>query len=208
MKVRNRFHHYIFSLIYLPIQRALSTKVFVAWREASYSYLAVIWWKFYPKENDLPLSLLSPYPINMKKITLSLFLTFSVIATVRGQSSQDIGKVVTDFLHHLPPDELKQTSYAFDDTLRTKWTNLPVGIVPRPGVRYGNLSDSSKMRVHTILTTLFSSQGYLKATGIMHLDNVLNMVIEHNFKKGDIDEKMLNQLKDLKWSLENYFISV
>ena len=70
------------------------------------------------------------------------------------------------------------TSYSIHYTKLYEWTNLPVGMANRPGIRYGDLAESSKVKFHHVLTTLFSSQGYLKTTSIMKLDDILNEVYE------------------------------
>jgi hypothetical protein len=42
----------------------------------------------------------------------------------------------------------------------------------------------------------------------MHLDNILNLVIERSFQQGKLNEQTFKRLQDLKWSLDNFFISV
>lgn len=115
---------------------------------------------------------------------------------------------VNRFLATLTADERQKTTYAFDDTLRRKWTNLPVGLVPRAGIRYGSLSDSSRLAFHRVLTTLFSSRGYLKTTSIMQLDDILNGLYQDAYAQGKINEKTLKRTQNLRWAHGNYFISV
>jgi hypothetical protein len=143
----------------------------------------------------------------IKVIFLSFVLCFSV-GVSHSQTSEDITKVVNHFLSELNEDELDKVSFSFGDTLRTKWTNLPVGLAQRPGLQYGSLSEKSKIAFHHILTTLFSSQGYLKSTSIMNLDDILNVVYETAFTRGLIDKETLQEVKDLQWSLGNYFVSL
>ncbi|MBU1822885.1 MAG: DUF3500 domain-containing protein [Bacteroidetes bacterium] len=112
------------------------------------------------------------------------------------------------FLATLNAGELAKTTYAFKDSLRFKWTNLPVGMVPRPGIQYGSLSDKSRMAFHRVLSSLLSSQGYLKTTSIMQLDDILNTLYQQAFDKGEIDQRMLKRMQDLQWAHGNYYISV
>jgi hypothetical protein len=112
------------------------------------------------------------------------------------------------FLSTLTPDQLKLTTFEFNDTMRTKWTNLPVGLVPRKGIQYGSLADNSRLAFHEVLTTVLSSRGYLKLTSIMQLDDILNTLYQNAFDKKDIDEQTLNQMKALKWSHDNYYIAI
>ena len=97
-------------------------------------------------------------------------------------------------------------NHTFDDSSRTKWTNLPVGLAPRPGLRYGELSEESRIEFHHLLTTLFSSQGYLKTTSILQLDDILNVVYETAYERGEIPDGAIEQIRNLDWALENYYI--
>jgi hypothetical protein len=143
----------------------------------------------------------------IKAIFLSGVLHFAV-TVCHGQTSDDIHKVVNHFLSELNQEELDRVSISFRDTLRTKWTNLPVGLAQRPGLQYGSLSEKSKIAFHHFLTTIFSSQGYLKITSIMNLDDILNVVYDTAFSRGLISEDELREVKDLQWSLGNYFVSL
>ncbi len=124
------------------------------------------------------------------------------------QSGHSIAASANQFLATLSPDELKTTVYTFNDSLRFKWTNLPVGLVPRPGIQYGSLSDKSRMAFHRVLSATLSSQGYLKTTSIMQLDDILNTLYQQAFDRGEIDQKRLTQMQNLKWAHGNYYISI
>ena len=124
------------------------------------------------------------------------------------QSIDDIIKETKEFLGTLNQDELQLLNYSFNDTLRTKWTNLPVGMAKRPGIKYGDLSAESKIQFHHILSAILSSQGYLKTTSIMQLDDILNELYEAAYTNKEIDEKLINELRNLKWGYDNYFVSV
>jgi hypothetical protein len=139
-----------------------------------------------------------------------LILLILIFQTYLGfsQTSEDVVEVTSTFLETLKPDELESVQYKFGDSLRTKWTNLPVGMAQRPGIKYGDLSEESKIKFHNILTTVFSSQGYLKTTSIMNLDDILNVLYEESFKRELISEEVLKEIRNLNWSYDNYFISI
>jgi hypothetical protein len=128
--------------------------------------------------------------------------------TSQAQTATSLADATNRFLATLTAEERQKTTYAFDDTLRRKWTNLPVGLVPRAGIRYGSLSDTSRLAFHRVLTTLLSSRGYLKTTHIMQLDDVLNALYQDAYAQGKIDEKTLKMTQNLRWAHGNYFISV
>lgn len=143
----------------------------------------------------------------MKKTLFLLIFVLIAVANIYGQTIEEITAVTNDFLASLNEQQLQQASYDFNDSLRTKWTNLPVGLAPRPGIKYGDLSAESKIQFHHILTTLFSSQGYLKATSIMKLDDILNEVYETAYQNKEINDDMIQELRDLSWDYTHYFIS-
>jgi len=143
----------------------------------------------------------------MKPINLYLFFFLLFNTRVVAQPLSAIN-ATSMFLQTLKPEELKQTQFPFKDSLRHKWTNLPVGLVPRPGIQYGSLSDQSRMAFHRVLSALLSSQGYLKTTSIMQLDDILNTLYQDAFDQGKINRERLTRMKELKWAHGNYYVSV
>jgi hypothetical protein len=130
---------------------------------------------------------------------------------VRGvaQGLTPLVQSASNFLKTLNPDQLKATQYQFNDSLRYKWSNLPVGFVSRPGLKYGELSENSRLAFHDMLSTFLSSQGYLKITGIMQLDDILNVVSKDAHDKGKMSSEQLKDiLEKLKWGYDNYFIAI
>lgn len=124
------------------------------------------------------------------------------------QSSTTLAVATNRFLHTLSKNESSKANYTFDDSLRFKWTNLPVGLVPRPGIQYGSLSDSSRIAFQELLTTMLSSQGYLKLTSIMQLDDILNTLYKQALDDGRINDQTYNMIRNLNWAHENYYVAV
>lgn len=144
----------------------------------------------------------------MKKTFLFALCILVFCSEVFCQSSSELGETINAFLATLTADEEEQASYEFNDSLRTQWTNLPLGLAERPGIRYGDLSETSKIQFHHILTTLFSSQGYLKTNNIMHLDDYLLEIYEIAHQRGQMNEETIQQLRSLNWGHGNYYVSV
>ncbi|WP_138989413.1 DUF3500 domain-containing protein [Larkinella sp. C7] len=144
----------------------------------------------------------------MKKNLILLLLCGFLTPFTWAQSTKTLIETTSQFLSTLDAGELQKTQFAFADSLRKKWTNLPVGLVPRPGIAYGTLSDQSRLAFHRVLSAMLSSQGYLKTTSIMQLDDILNTLYQQAFDQGKIDQKTLTMVQNLKWSHGNYYISV
>jgi hypothetical protein len=102
----------------------------------------------------------------------------------------------------------KQTALlTFNDTSRLKWNNLPVGLRARAGASIGNMTNDQRMLVHRILSASLSSQGYMKSTAIMHLDELINGFYDSLYVKKVLDEKTYGFIKKLNWSPKNYYFA-
>ncbi|GGZ90076.1 DUF3500 domain-containing protein [Algibacter mikhailovii] len=124
------------------------------------------------------------------------------------QTTEELVTASNLFLETLNEQENKEILQKFSDSLRTEWTNLPSGMVKRPGKKLGDLSNASKTTLHELLITIFSSQGYLKVTSIMQLDDILNNGAKAAFEEEFIKEKLFLQTKKLGWNYNNFFISI
>ena len=139
---------------------------------------------------------------------LAVIILTCIQVTSFAQSLATIVQSANSFLKTLNADQSKKTQFNFNDSLRTKWSNFPVGMVPRTGIRYGELSDQSRIAFHEMLSTFLSSQGYLKITGIMQLDDILNILTNMAHQKGQINTELKTRLDNLGWAYESYFISI
>jgi len=94
----------------------------------------------------------------------------------------------------------------FSDTARTKWNNLPVGLRPRAGLNVGNMTNEQRKLFHRLLSVSLSSQGYLKASSIMQLDQLLNAVYDSLYLSKKIDDTTYKEVRALLWTPKNYFL--
>ncbi len=101
----------------------------------------------------------------------------------------------------------RSASLAFTDTARLKWNNLPVGLRARAGTGIGNMTIEQRKLVHRVLSASLSSQGYLKATSIMHLDDLLNRYFDSLYYKKEIDDTTYRMMQSLQWSHRNFFFA-
>ncbi|MGC4043192.1 MAG: DUF3500 domain-containing protein [Armatimonas sp.] len=78
------------------------------------------------------------------------------------------------FLATLTPEQKKAVSYAYDNARqRANWSNFPVGMGGRGGLRMGSLTEPQQKAVHALLQTVLSKSGYQKVVDIMNADEVL-----------------------------------
>jgi hypothetical protein len=143
----------------------------------------------------------------MKNI-LSIIVLYFLISIGYSQSIQDLKKSTLDLIETLNQDQKSQAMLTFADSMRTKWTNFPLGLAPRPGLRFGDFSEKSKVKFHRLLTTMFSSQGYLKTFAILQLDDILHEIFEIGFERGEVNENTIKMVRGLNWDYGNYFFAI
>lgn len=95
----------------------------------------------------------------------------------------------------------------FNDTSRLKWNNLPVGLRARAGVNIAKMNNDQRRLLHRVLSAALSSQGYLKATGIMHLDELVNAHFDSLHMKKQINDEVYSFVQKLQWSPGNYYFA-
>jgi len=143
----------------------------------------------------------------MKKINLLYLLVIFLIEPAIAQTVEKITEATNDFIHSLNQEELQKIQLRFENDNRVKWTNFPIGMAERKGILLGELSSQSKIKFHHVLTTLLSSQGYLKTTSILHLEDVLNVIFKQLHSTKEIDEKTYNEIVGLRFDYGNFYIA-
>ena len=66
-----------------------------------------------------------------------------------------------------------KVQFPFDSPQKTRWSNLPVGIFEREGLRLGDLTQTQRTAAMALLSAAFSQEGYRKVVEIMRGDEVL-----------------------------------
>lgn len=78
------------------------------------------------------------------------------------------------FLATLDAKQRQSVLFAFDDSKqRTRWSNLPVRMVPRAGLSLGELNATQKSAALALLASTLSHRGYEKVQQIMDGDETL-----------------------------------
>jgi hypothetical protein len=92
------------------------------------------------------------------------------------KESDATGKTVAaakTFLATLDDAGRAKVNFAFNSDQKSKWSNFPVGIYPRNGLRWGDLSGAQRDAALKLLATALSKQGLQKVKEIMDGDEVL-----------------------------------
>ena len=148
-------------------------------------------------------------------MTKLLFFIFSLIIIsvlpqkTSGQSTyvNEIKDASTKFINSLNADQKKTGLLSFKDSAREKWNNLPVGLRSRAGLSIGQMNDDQRKLFHRILSVSLSSQGYLKATSILHLDNLLNDFYDSLYYRKTINDTVYRNMQNLKWGHRHFYLA-
>jgi hypothetical protein len=85
-------------------------------------------------------------------------------------------RAANDFLNSLGPEQRIKGAFEFENDLRFRWEFLPAADVPRQGIAIEDLNENQRKLAHIFLQTGLSQKGYLKATMIFELENVLREI--------------------------------
>ena len=120
---------------------------------------------------------------------------------------QEIKTYATELYQSFSKTQKFTALLPFTDTSRVQWNNLPLGLRARAGVSVGNMTNQQRQLVHRLLSASLSSQGYLKATSIMHLDELINSFYDSMYVQKQLPEQAYTFVKKLQWSPKNYYFA-
>src|SRR2546423_4638754 len=99
---------------------------------------------------------------------------------------------VNAFLQALDGQQRGKVLFEFDSAKKPSWSNLPVTMVPRNGLRLGELTQPQRAAALDALAAVLSKQGFQKVIDVMNADDQL--------VKGN-DNRM-------RFGTENYYLAV
>lgn len=87
-----------------------------------------------------------------------------------------MGKAADAWLASLTPEQRQQASFAMTADERLRWHFIPNEMFPRKGVPLGAMTEAQRARAHDLLKSGLSQRGYLTASSIIELENVLRAI--------------------------------
>lgn len=100
--------------------------------------------------------------------------SFAQRSIVADKRPDEIVAASQKFLGLLDDSQRSKVVFRFDDAeQRRRWSNLPVGNVPRAGLRMGDLTQPQRDAALAVLAAALSKQGYDKVWQIVEADEVL-----------------------------------
>jgi hypothetical protein len=80
------------------------------------------------------------------------------------------------FLAGLTPEQRQQAALPFEGEERLRWNFIPNEMFPRKGLMIKAMSEAQRAQAHALLKTGLSEKGYLTASSIMDLEDVLRAI--------------------------------
>jgi hypothetical protein len=90
----------------------------------------------------------------------------------------------TEFLESLDAAQRDKALLAYDSGKKPGWSNLPVTMVPRNGVRLGDLTNKQRAAALDAVAAVLSKQGFQKVIDIMNADDQLVTGKDNRMKFG------------------------
>ena len=90
----------------------------------------------------------------------------------------------TKWLEALTPEQRQQATFANDAEEKVRWNFIPTNMFPRKGVPWKEMSEPQRKLAHELLKAGLSQKGYVTATSIMELENILHALENSDGKKG------------------------
>jgi hypothetical protein len=112
----------------------------------------------------------------MKKIGLAAVILGTTFAEAQNNSgvASAIVSSANTFLSSLDEAQRSKVLFSFGDAAqRAKWSNLPTTMVPRAGLKMGDLNDGQKNAAMNLLAATLSKRGYEKVLAIVEGDEAL-----------------------------------
>ena len=105
-------------------------------------------------------------------VTAILLSPASFAGAQQSAATDDIVHAANAFLSSLSTEQRQQVQYAFNDAKqRARWSNLPIGFVPRGGISLKQMSPPQREAAMKLLATVLSPMGLEKVNEIREADD-------------------------------------
>ena len=125
----------------------------------------------------------------------------AVMLTGAEPASVQMAGTASAFLGSLTPAQRAQAAFPFEGEERTHWHFIPTEMFARRGLTIKDMTEPQRRAAHALLQSGLSQRGYMTATGIMELENVLNAIESAQRQSGRAGEAF-------RRDPERYFFSI
>ena len=117
--------------------------------------------------------------LNALRSTRFLLALFFVLVLVAGsmaaadRSARGMADAANKFVGSLSPEQKAKASFPFESDQLTYWNFIPTETFPRKGLLIGEMTEAQRTQAHNLMKAGLSQRGYMTATSIMQLEEVL-----------------------------------
>ncbi|MEO8680679.1 MAG: DUF3500 domain-containing protein [Vicinamibacterales bacterium] len=105
---------------------------------------------------------------------VTVLLGSAVVASQR--SATAMATAANQFLGSLTPEQRAKATFTFADEERLRWHFIPNEMFPRKGLMIKDMTEAQRALAHGLMKTGLSQRGYLTATSIMSLEDILKVM--------------------------------
>jgi len=117
------------------------------------------------------------------------------------RSSSAMADAATAFLASLTPDQRQKAVFPVDGDELTHWNFIPTETFPRNGLTVKDMTEAQRRLAHNLMKAGLSQRGYMTATSIMQLEEVLGALEQRDRDGG-------RQAEGFRRDPVRYFFSV
>jgi hypothetical protein len=92
------------------------------------------------------------------------------------RSISAMSQAATRFLAELTPEQRQQATFPMNADERLRWHFIPNEMFPRNGLNFRTMTEAQRARAHDLLKSGLSQRGYVTASSIIQLENVLRAI--------------------------------
>ena len=129
------------------------------------------------------------------RFTIACCLASTLAAQDIPQSAtREIAAAANEFVATLDESQQGKLIYDFrDEAQRKRWHYFPPGMVPRGGLRVGDLAERQRAAAMRVVAAALSPQGYEKVLQIVESDEVLRKATRRNLGRDEYYISFLGQ---------------
>ena len=106
-------------------------------------------------------------------VVLALAAVLAGVTAASERSAGAMATAATQFLASLSAEQRPKAAFAFESDERLKWHFIPTDMFPRNGLTIKEMTEPQRKLAMALLRTGLSQRGYMTATQIIDLENVL-----------------------------------
>ena len=91
----------------------------------------------------------------------------------RQRAAAGMATAAGKFLSSLTPEQRQKATYAVSSEEWTRWHFIPASMFPRNGLPWKEMNQAQRAAAHDLMKASLSQNGYMTATTIMQLENIL-----------------------------------